>query len=133
MRTISHSASSFANSHSATRKHVDEITRRHLLRLFGGAGLATAALLKLGNRLAFAQDEGTPMPMATAQLGPRDDGSTVWRVKVGDMQMEEKTEYHAFFPGESPGKNAWYSVFSSICMSPTLTRQTVLPSSRGPS
>src|SRR4051812_5073942 len=111
MRTISHSASSFASTRPATRGQVEEITRRHLLRLFCGAGLATAALLKLGDRLALAQDEGTPMPMATAQLGPRDDGSTVWRVKVGEMQMEEKTEYHAFFPGEitiNEGDAIWF-------------------------
>src|SRR3954453_3968434 len=100
MRRISNRASSFDSSHPATRGQVDEITRRHLLRLFGGAGLATAALLKLGERLAFAQDEGTPMPMATAQLGPRDDGSTVWHVIAGQMNMETKTEFHAFFPGE---------------------------------
>jgi plastocyanin len=111
MRMISQRASSFANSHSASCRHVDEITRRHLLRLFGGAGLASAALLKLGNRPALAQDEGTPMPMATAQLGPRDDGSTVWRVKAGDMQMEEKTEYHSYFPGEitiNEGDAIWF-------------------------
>jgi len=111
MRTISQRASSFANARLSTRRHVDDLTRRQLLRLLGGAGMATAALLKLGNRPAFAQDEGTPMPMATAQLGPRTDGSTVWYVKAGDMQMEEKTEYHAFFPGEitiNEGDAIWF-------------------------
>ena len=111
MRTFPHDASSFANSHMTTRIHDHEITRRNLLRLLGGAGVATAALLKLGNRPAFAQDSGTPVPMATAQLGPRSDGSAVWKVIVGQMNMETKTEFHSFFPGEitiNEGDAIWF-------------------------
>jgi plastocyanin len=111
MRTISHCASSFANTRHSAASHDLEITRRRLLQLFGGAGLAAAILLKFGSRPAFAQDDGTPMPMATAQLGPRTDGSTVWHVIAGQMNMETKTEFHAFFPGEitiNEGDAIWF-------------------------
>ncbi len=61
------------------------------------------------------------MPMATAQVGPRADGSTVWRVKVGEMQMEEKTEYHAYFPGEitiNEGDAIWFDFGMGLAFTP---------------
>jgi hypothetical protein len=36
--------------------------------------------------------------MATPQLGPQADGSTRWRVQVGQMDMAEQLDFHAFFP-----------------------------------
>jgi len=86
------------------------LSRREALRLMGGAGLATAAFMSLGRR-AFAQDSGTPPAMATPQVGPRADGSTLWKVKVGDMKMEEHLELMDFFPGEitiNAGDAVWW-------------------------
>jgi plastocyanin len=86
------------------------LSRREALRLLGGAGLASAGLLALG-RHAFAQDNGTPPAMATPQIGQQADGSTLWRVKVADMKMEELTELHVFFPGEitiNAGDSIWF-------------------------
>jgi plastocyanin len=85
-------------------------TRRDALRLLGGAGLATAGAMTLGRR-AVAQDDGTPSSMATPQLGPRPDGTTLWRVKVGDMRMEEHLELMDYFPGEltiNAGDAIWF-------------------------
>ena len=74
------------------------LSRRKALRLLGGAGVAGAGFVALGRR-AFAQ-EGTPPAVATPQLGLQADGSTLWRVKVGDMRMEERLELMDSFPGE---------------------------------
>jgi plastocyanin len=86
------------------------LSRREALRLLGGAGLATAALMAIGRR-AFAQDNGTPPAMATPQIGPQADGSTLWHVKVGEMKMEELIELHSFFPSEitiNAGDSIWF-------------------------
>jgi plastocyanin len=86
------------------------LSRRDALRLMGGAGLATAAFMSFGRR-AFAQDSGTPAAAVTPQIGPQADGSTLWKVKVGDMKMEELIELHAFFPGEitiNAGDAIWF-------------------------
>jgi plastocyanin len=89
------------------------LSRREALRLLGGVGLATAGLLTPGRRGAVAQDNGTPPAMATPQIGQQADGSTLWRVKVGDMTMEQKpiVELHGFFPGEitiNAGDAIWF-------------------------
>src|SRR5215218_4007394 len=89
------------------------LTRRRALRLLGGAGLAAAGLLGPGRRGTFAQDGGTPPPVATPQIGQRADGSTLWRVKVADMHTDQKpiVELHAFFPGEitiAEGDAIWF-------------------------
>jgi plastocyanin len=88
------------------------LSRREMLRLVGGAGLATAGLLALGRRGASGQ-EGTPPPMVMPQVGPQADGSTLWHVKVGDMKMEQKSEIHAFLPGDitvAVGDSIWFDM-----------------------
>jgi plastocyanin len=51
--------------------------------------------------------------MATPQIGEQADGSTLWRVKVADMRMDQTpiVELHAFFPGEitvAEGDAIWF-------------------------
>src|SRR5829696_1897615 len=89
------------------------LDRRQALRLLGGAGLATAGLLGLARRGALGQEGGTPPPMATPQLGPQADGSTVWRVKVADKRMDQVplVELMSYFPGEitvAEGDAIWF-------------------------
>ncbi len=59
---------------------------------FGGHGGLHAALLR--------QDAGTPAPAATPQLGEQPDGTHLWRVGVGGMDMENLIDTQAFFPSE---------------------------------
>ena len=37
---------------------------------------------------------------ATPEIGPRADGTNVWKVQVGGMDMETGTDVHSFFPKE---------------------------------
>jgi plastocyanin len=92
------------------------IDRRTLLKLASGAGMALAAVAVPGaeGALAGLQDTGTPpaMPMATPALGPQADGSALWKVAVGGMDMENAIEYHGFFPGEitiNAGDSIWFA------------------------
>jgi plastocyanin len=39
-------------------------------------------------------------PGASPVPGPRDDGTNLWQVQVGGMDMEERIDMHAFFPKE---------------------------------
>ncbi|MGI8475931.1 MAG: cupredoxin domain-containing protein [Thermomicrobiales bacterium] len=96
----------------ARRLRLGQLTRREAMRLLGGAGLAGAGMVTLTGR-ADAQDAGTPPPAVTPQIGPRADGSVVWRVKVADMRMDQTpiVELHAFFPGEitiAEGDAVWF-------------------------
>lgn len=111
MRTTPRCTAPRASSRTIDRITEHALDRRAFLRLAGGAGVASAALMKSGGYGALAQDNGTPVPMATAQIGPRTDGSTVWHVIVGQMNMETQTEFHAFFPGEitiNEGDAIWF-------------------------
>lgn len=88
------------------------LTRREALRLLGGAGLAASGAFMLSKH-AFAQDAGTPMPAVTPVIGRQTDGSTLWRVKVADMRMDQTpiVELHAFFPKEitiAEGDAVWF-------------------------
>jgi plastocyanin len=108
---IQHQAETVAATREARR--IGRLTRREAIRLGGGAGLATAGFLALGRRGTFAQDGGTPPPLVTPQIGQQADGTTLWRVKVADMHMDEKpiVELHAFFPGEitvAEGDAIWF-------------------------
>lgn len=100
----------------ATTKMIDALrrgtlSRRQMFRLLGGAGLAGAGVLGQRRFAAFAQDATAPPMAATPSVGPQADGSTLWRVKVGEMNMEEQIEFHAFFPGEitiNAGDAIWF-------------------------
>ena len=48
--------------------------------------------------------------MATPVLGPQADGTNLWKVQVGGMDMEAGIDMHAFFPAEIT-VNAGDSVF----------------------
>ncbi len=88
------------------------MSRREAVRLLGGLGAGFAGLAAFGRRGAFAQ-EGTPPPVATPQVGKQPDGSTLWRVKVGDMMMAEQIELHTFFPSEitiNAGDSIWFDM-----------------------
>ncbi|MER3439074.1 MAG: hypothetical protein C4346_16620, partial [Chloroflexota bacterium] len=88
------------------------MSRRDAIRLLGGVGLGLAGLTTLGRRPVFAQ-EGTPPAVATPQVGKQPDGSTLWRVKVGDMMMAELIELHTFFPSEitfNAGDSIWFDM-----------------------
>ena len=100
-------------------------TRRRILKLLGATGLAVAGASAV-TRGTFANSsaghptflsrfqEGTPeaMPMATPVIGAQNDGSTLWQVRIGGMDMENAIEYHGFFPGEitiNAGDSIWFS------------------------
>jgi plastocyanin len=92
--------------------HVEPLLfdRRHALRLMGGAGLAAAAMLLLRDRASAHQESASPM--AGPQVGPQPDGTTLWKVIVGGMDMENMIEYHAFLPGEitiNAGDSIWFA------------------------
>src|SRR5215216_6534749 len=96
-----------------TRYRSGKISRRQFAGLLGALGISAASLpLLRGGKSAAksgsdgghgghgglaAQEGGTP---ATPALGPRDDGTNVWKVTVGGMDMEHGIDLHAFFPGE---------------------------------
>jgi plastocyanin len=71
------------------------ITRRQALRMLAAIG-GIAALPSLGSRAAA--QEGTPP--ATPVPGPRDDGTNLWRIQVGGMDMENRVDMHTFFPDD---------------------------------
>ena len=85
------------------------ISRRRAMRLLGALGIAGLAGDTLARSAALAQD-ATPMPMATPVLGPQADGSNLWKVQVGGMDMEAGIDMQAFFPSEIT-INAGDSVF----------------------
>ncbi len=89
------------------------LDRRGVLRALGALGISAAALPAFV-RAAAAQDatpgaEGPP-PAATPVLGEQADGTTVWRVLVGGMDMMAMLEINAFLPGEIT-VNAGDSIF----------------------
>ena len=86
------------------------MSRRQIMRIMGALGLGAVATSALGS-IARAQ-EGSPVPMATPQIGAQADGTTLWKVLVGGMDMENAIEYHGFFPGEitiNAGDSIWFA------------------------
>jgi plastocyanin len=79
----------------------------------GGLAIVAASLLKPGAQAALqdASPEAMPM-MPDVEIGPRDDGTTVWKVQVGGMDMENLVEFHTFFPNEitiNAGDAIWFA------------------------
>jgi plastocyanin len=94
----------------AARREMTKVNRREVVRMAGGLGLATAGLLAFGRR-SNAQ-EASPQPVATPVVGPQADGTTLWKVVVGGMDMQNMIEYHGFFPGEitiNAGDSIWFA------------------------
>jgi plastocyanin len=92
----------------AVRREPNKLSRREVVRIAGGIGLATAGVIALG-RSAGAQ-EASPVPSPV--LGPQADGTTLWKVTVGSMDMENGIEIHGFFPGEitiNAGDSIWFA------------------------
>jgi plastocyanin len=86
------------------------ITRRRALQLAGAAGLVGIAGPALGGVRAAAQDTATPV--ASPAVGPQADGTTLWKVQVGGMDMETGIDLQAFFPGEitiNTGDTIWFA------------------------
>ena len=90
-----------------------KISRRRFAGLLGALGIsgASLALLRGGDTAATSAPEGghgghaglaarEGGEQATPVLGPRDDGTNLWKVTVGGMDMEHGVDLHAFFPGE---------------------------------
>lgn len=105
-----------------TRYQAGRLTRRQALRLLGAFGLTALGASKLtgparaaegGHQhaaMARLQPEGTP---AAPVLGPRDDGTNLWKVQVGGMDMENGIHLHAFFPGDitiNAGDAIWFDM-----------------------
>lgn len=97
-----------------------KMDRRQLVQVLGALGIAATAL-PLATRNARAQD-ATPAapgeegpPPATPELGERPDGTRIWRVVVGGMDMEAMLEINAFMPDEIT-INAGDSIFFDFGM-----------------
>lgn len=87
-----------------TRYLQGSITRRQALRLLAAVGASGAALAR-AHTITLAQDTS-----ASPVAGPQEDGSNLWKVEVGGMDMENGIDLHAFFP-EQLTVNAGDTVF----------------------
>src|SRR3954447_8770786 len=116
-----------------TRYTGGQISRRHALRLVGALGVGGLAIPTLARTAVQAQDEGTPMAMATPVLGPQADGTNLWKVQVGGMDMEAGIDMHAFFP-KSVTINAGDSIFWNFAPMgvPGFHTVTILSGAEGP-
>jgi plastocyanin len=94
---------------------VSRIDRRSLLKAGGALGLTGLALGLMPRSLRTAsahQEEGTPPAAATPVVGPQADGTNLWKVQVGGMDMENKLDLQGFFPGEitvNAGDQIWFA------------------------
>jgi len=91
----------------------NEISRRDAMQLAGALGLAGLAGAVMSASRAAAQDSATPMtmPMGSPVAGPQPDGTNLWKVAVGTMDMADGIDVHAFFPGEltiNAGDSVWF-------------------------
>ncbi len=90
------------------------IDRRAFLKAGGALGLTGLALTLLPRsaRYASAYQEGTPPAAAAPVLGTQADGTNLWKVQVGGMDMENLLDLQAFFPGEitiNAGDQIWFA------------------------
>ena len=103
-----------------TRRRLD---RRQVLRLAGSLGAAFAAGSILSSTatgtsrtmgssyLGSLQTAATPIAAATPVVGPRGDGTNLWRVQVGAMNMENLIDIQALLPAEitiNAGDTIWF-------------------------
>lgn len=92
-----------------SRYQSGRMDRRAALKLIAGLGLAAAGAPTLGSAAA-AQDAASPEAMATPVAGPQADGTHLWKVQVGGMDMANGIDVHGFFPSALT-VNAGDSVF----------------------
>jgi len=90
-----------------------EINRRDAIQLAGALGLAAIGGMVLNTSRTAAQDPATPMPMAMGSpvTGPQADGTNLWKVTVGTMDMANGIDVHAFFPSAltiNAGDSVWF-------------------------
>ena len=105
------SLSSDAQLEGIAVRRLPKVNRRDIVRVMGGLGLATAGMVVLG-RSASARQDAPASPVATPQLGAQADGTNLWKVVVGGMDMENMVEFHGFFPGEitiNAGDSIWFA------------------------
>src|SRR5215204_2609090 len=105
------SLSSDAHLEGIAVRRQPKVNGRDIVRVMGGLGLATAGMVVLGKRAA-AYQEAPASPVATPQIGPQSDGTNLWKVVVGGMDMENEIEYMGFFPGEitiNAGDSIWFA------------------------
>ncbi len=99
------------------------INRRRLLQLGGGfvivaAGGGSAYAKGTGpsassgsHHIHSAMQAATPPAVVTPQLGEQPDGSRIWHVKVGGMDMDTRVDVQSFLPGEitvNAGDAVWF-------------------------
>jgi len=98
------------------------ISRRRALQLAGGLGIALAGGAVVAatggtsggsgsNHSHAVLQAGTPPAAATPQVGEREDGTHLWHVTVGGMDMENLIDVQAFLPGEitiNAGDAIWF-------------------------
>jgi len=112
---------SFLNVRQMNQELVQKtMDRRRMLKLFGSAGLAVAGVAAVAGTTRAASGVSAAElaaryhqeDQAALAPGPREDGTNLWKVLVGGMDMETAIEYHGFFPGEitvNAGDSIWFA------------------------
>jgi plastocyanin len=128
-------------SEAMARYEDGRMSRRQLMRVLGGFGLGAVGTLafaraagasSLGGHSLHAslQEGGTPPAAATPVVGPQADGTTLWKVQVGAMDMENKLDLQGFFPGEitiNAGDAIWFDYGMGGFHTVTFSGSEVLP------
>jgi len=128
-------------SDAIARYENGKMTRRQLMRVMGAFGLGAVGTLGLARAAGAAprgasglrsifQEGGSPVAAATPQIGPQADGSTLWKVQVGAMDMENELDLQAFFPGEitiNAGDSIWFDYGMGGFHTVTFSGTDVLP------
>lgn len=103
--------------HSMQRPHSSNtllFDRRTLLKAGGALGITGLALglVPRSAQWASAHQDASPPAMAAPELGPQADGTNIWKVMVGGMDMENRLDLQGFFPGEitiNAGDQIWFA------------------------
>src|SRR5690606_9585471 len=86
------------------------VTRREAMRRIAALTAVGAAALSFGP--ARAQDSnGSPEAAGSPVPGPMADGTNLWKVTVGAMDMANGIDMQAFFPGAitiNAGDTVWW-------------------------
>ncbi|MEZ4505766.1 MAG: plastocyanin/azurin family copper-binding protein [Thermomicrobiales bacterium] len=88
------------------------IDRRSLLKTGGALGLTGLVMAMLPGGRQFASAHSNHQDAAASPVpGPQADGTNLWKVVVGGMDMENKLDFQGFFPGEiviNAGDQIWF-------------------------